>query len=530
MDSLPPFVLTAVAPLALFALISCDHVQVTPHQRAIPGITAETPVRSIANPTPHAMMIGEVTDRTALFQFEVIDGNATAPEPFDMGYVPPLVAAQGTVVLTESEPANVRSFPFSVDPTAPDVTGTTGVIRLLLDDLEPATRYQIEIRMAQTELEPEVEPDAQPDRDSPSVGSASTVTFTTLPGADRAAPLTLAVTTCLPYDLFFLPERPGPPMDDRRLGFPTADAIRALNDGAGPALVVFNGDVVYYDKAPRARTMAEMRTKWRQIYGLPRMQALLRAIPAFFTKDDHDFRYDDADRTGDWRPTSDEGIAVFRQHAPVLPAGDAETPTYRTVRASRDLQLWFTEGRDYRSPNAMPDGPDKTLWGIDQLAWLQQTLLDSDATYKLIITPTPLVGPDDARKTDNHTNLGGFRHEGQIFLAWLAESGLTDSVTIITGDRHWHYHAVSPHGVHEFSSGSFADANSRLGRRAGDPASTDPQATIEQRYLTDEATGGFAEVSVEYGDDDSSEPALVIRLRDEHGAVKYEYRRGTGAP
>ncbi|MDB6006750.1 MAG: hypothetical protein JWR15_3737, partial [Prosthecobacter sp.] len=25
-----------------------------------------------------------------------------------------------------------------------------------------------------------------------------------------------------------------------------------------------------------------------------------------------------------------------------------------------------TDGRDYRSPNKMPDGPDKTIWGAEQ--------------------------------------------------------------------------------------------------------------------------------------------------------------------
>ena len=57
----------------------------------------------------------------------------------------------------------------------------------------------------------------------------------------------------------------------------------------------------------------------------------------------------------------------------------------------------------------MPDGPTKTIWGAEQLAWLKSSLLESDATFKLLVSPTPMVGPDDLRKTDNHTNIGGFR-------------------------------------------------------------------------------------------------------------------------
>ena len=48
------------------------------------------------------------------------------------------------------------------------------------------------------------------------------------------------------------------------------------------------------------------------------------------------------------------------------PPDDRDTPTYRTHRVSKRLQIWLTEGRDHRSPNQMPDGPDKALWGKTQ--------------------------------------------------------------------------------------------------------------------------------------------------------------------
>ena len=99
---------------------------------------------------------------------------------------------------------------------------------------------------------------------------------------------------------------------------------------------------------------------------------------------------------------------MFREQLPVTDPADSGAVTYRTHRLNKDLQIWLLEGRDYRSPNTMPDGPGKTVWGERQLAWLKNTLLASDATFKVIVTPTPLVGPDDARKKDNHTNIGDF--------------------------------------------------------------------------------------------------------------------------
>ena len=35
-----------------------------------------------------------------------------------------------------------------------------------------------------------------------------------------------------------------------------------------------------------------------------------------------------------------------------------------------------------------------------------------------------MVGPDDKRKFDNHTNFNGFRHERKIFFDFLENEGL----------------------------------------------------------------------------------------------------------
>ena len=179
--------------------------------------------------------------------------------------------------------------------------------------------------------------------------------------------------------------------------------------------------------------------------------------------------------------------------------------TYRTHRVNQDLQIWLTEGRDYRSPNAMPDGPDKTMWGAEQRAWLERTLLESDATFKILISPTPFIGPDDAwccgsnsspsnpPKIDNHSDPSGFQYERDAFFAGMIDRGLLEdhNFYLVTGDRHWQYHSIHPTGFEEFSTGALVDGNSRLGRNPGDPLSTDPDGLIEQPYTSPEPSGGF---------------------------------------
>ena len=287
--------------------------------------------------------------------------------------------------------------------------------------------------------------------------------FVTPPGRSLTAPVRVVVANCMNMYKFL---RGTAQPEERSKGFPGLVAILDRE----PQTVVFAGDSVYYDhprKSP-ATTRAAMRAKWHELFAQPRMRTLLGSTATFWLKDDHDCRFDDCDMTGDQLPSSTLGVAMFREQVPVVAASAADAPTWRRVRLSRDLEIWMTEGRDHRSPNKMEDGPDKTLWGAEQRAWLQRTLLSSDATFRVLVSPTPLVGPDDARKTDNHTNHGGFRHEGDAFHRWAMEHKLPDEgFFVVCGDRHWKYHAEHPSGVEEYSCGALVRANSRRGRAPG---------------------------------------------------------------
>jgi alkaline phosphatase D len=150
-------------------------------------------------------------------------------------------------------------------------------------------------------------------------------------------------------------------------------------------------------------------------------------------------------------------VKVFKQ---VFPMGDK---TYRTVRWGRGVQIWMTENRDYRSPNGMEDGPEKSIWGKEQKAWLMKTLLESDADHRIIISPNPIIGPDRLMKGDNHANLNGFWHEAQWFLDWVKDNKLSN-VIIMCGDRHWQYHSVDKRNgrtIPEFSCGPTCDEHTQ---------------------------------------------------------------------
>ena len=73
-----------------------------------------------------------------------------------------------------------------------------------------------------------------------------------------------------------------------------------------------------------------------------------------------------------------------------------------------------------------------------------------------MVNPNPIVGPDHARKNDNHAN-PAFATEGREFRQWLKDN-VPGRVIVMNGDRHWQYHSVDPEtGLHEFGCGAASD-------------------------------------------------------------------------
>jgi alkaline phosphatase D len=410
--------------------------------------------------------------------------------------------------------AGVACFEYGLKPNLSDGRRTAWfdatanhdfIVRAQLTNLQPGQLYYYRPVFGATQS------DAKPGR---------IAQFATLPGKDLDSPITFIVGSCMNYMKFMFGAKgkAGPVVtattEDKQLGFRSFVAMAKLK----PDFFVGTGDIVYYDNILHgpATKLPELRACWHEQFRFPRLIEFFARTPSYWSKDDHDFRFNESDNETSKLPLPQTGIELFREQMPILPAGDRSSPTYRTHRVNRHLQIWLTEGRDHRSPNEMPDGPNKSLWGAEQRAWLQRTLRESDATWKILISPTPMVGPDDATKIDNHADIGGFRHEADAFFAWLKDNRIGGFMTFC-GDRHWQYHSIHPSGVEEFACGALNDENARLGVPPGSKKGTDPEARIKQPYLYTEPTGGF--IRVEVSNEGGNGARLIIEHRDDNGRV-----------
>ena len=343
-----------------------------------------------------------------------------------------------------------------------------------LDDLSPGTRYELRLRSRALDGRP---------------SATLAGRFSTAPARESLADIRFTVVTGQDYHR----------RDDAERGHKIYKSMLAVQ----PDFFVHTGDVLYYDRAkPFAKDVATARLKWNRMYSLPYQRNFHNQVPCYFMKDDHDILKNDCwpgQTYGDL--TWEQGLALFREQTPSPPV------PYRTVRWGKDLQIWLLEGREFRSPNTDADGPNKTILGAKQLAWLEQTLSESDATFKIVISATPIVGPDRKGKSDNHCNQG-FKYEGDLLRKRLASHS---NLYTVCGDRHWQYVSLDPvTRLREYSCGPTTD------KHAGGWSDDKLDPKMHQ-FLR--VKGGFLSVAVTHA---GGSPKLHFRHHSVTGKVVHQ--------
>lgn len=165
---------------------------------------------------------------------------------------------------------------------------------------------------------------------------------------------------------------------------------------------------------------------------MPVMQNFLKAMPQIATWDDHDYGPNDI---GSNYILKDKSREVFNSYFCNPSAGENGQGIYTMVTWG-DADLFITDDRWWRSSDRTKDSingkpnPDKQLLGQQQMNWLKNSLLYSNAAFKIIVVGSQVLNP--ASPFDKWAD---FPVEYQELMDFIKEYKL-NGVVFLTGDRH----------------------------------------------------------------------------------------------
>lgn len=327
-------------------------------------------------------------------------------------------------------------------------------LQVPLTGLRPATRYRYVVQP--------IPPPSAKD----SMGGSTQGEFKTAPSASESVPTTFLWSADLGGQ-----QR----CRDDGAGYPVFERLRNQH----PDFMILLGDLIYADDrcpAPpnasgndfTASTLSQYRLKHRYQHESPALQQFLASVPIWVMWDDHDVANNFA---GPYEPLMPLGRQALFEYWPIRQASEDPTRLYRRVRYGADLELFLLDTRQYRSRNTELDGPEKTMLGKAQLAWLMEGLTQSTATWKIIATSVPLSTPKAGSVmspgNDSWARGGdgtGFRRELQTIVETILSQPIRNVVWLAADVHYMQVNAYDANqdGVsdfHEFIAGPLSGAS-----------------------------------------------------------------------
>lgn len=192
-----------------------------------------------------------------------------------------------------------------------------------------------------------------------------------------------------------------------------------------PQALVLLGDTPYIDLG----TVAARRQRHREFFAHPAIAATLQAIPTWTTWDDHDYAANDEFGAV---PGSETARPVFVDYHAHAGYGDGQRGIHTRFRQG-PIEVFVLDARTFADSEPSPLAPgERTLLGKAQLEWLQQGLLASTATFRVLACG--MVWNEGVRSGKKDC-WGHWRPERDALFRWLGERRI-GGVVLLSGDVH----------------------------------------------------------------------------------------------
>lgn len=166
------------------------------------------------------------------------------------------------------------------------------------------------------------------------------------------------------------------------------------------------------------------------------LQPLLKAMPQYAIWDDHDYGWDNSEKSFPLKETSRK---VFSTYWCNPSYGENGEGIYTRITWN-DVDIFMLDDRWFRSNDAMKDSingqpnPGKRMYGPQQMEWLKNALLQSnengDISFRIIATGSQVLNSMSPKDCFYH-----YPAEFNELMQFLRDNNI-NGVVFLTGDRH----------------------------------------------------------------------------------------------
>ena len=221
-------------------------------------------------------------------------------------------------------------------------------------------------------------------------------------------------------------------------------------------IFIWGGDNIYADTPD----MKLMEAKYDTLKNNNYYQSFVNQLPygTIGVWDDHDYGPNNSDRSYRMR---EEALEIFRRYWANPGYGTSETDGIFTKYKYSDVEFFLMDDRYHRAPNQLKK-EDKDFFGEAQLQWLMDSLVSSNATFKIVV-----VGNQVTNKMKDSESLIAYGEEYEQLMDFLDKHDIP-GVLFLSGDRHFtellKTDREDSYPIYEFtssplSSGTYGDLN-----------------------------------------------------------------------
>jgi alkaline phosphatase D len=276
---------------------------------------------------------------------------------------------------------------------------------------------------------------------------------------------------------------------------------------------IWGGDNLYLREADYS-SESGIEYRYSHDRALKQYQRVLSVRPNYATWDDHDYGPNDSNLSFDLKQVS---YSCHKKYFPQKTYGNnGRDGVYQTFKYS-DAQFFMMDDRFNRSANEIPGNingkanVEKSYYGEQQLNWLKNALISSNAVFKFIVNGGQVLNPIADKEC-----LRSYDAEFNELMNFITSNKIS-GVIFLTGDRHFsEMHKISTPGFYDLydftcspvASGVYAVDKSK---EFVNPTRVEGSLYIGHNFSIIAITGA------------KNERKITFEIIDQNGEKKWEY-------